>query len=162
MVEIYEPAGVDVSRTHTTPQFKLGTVAKGEQGREYVYCKSSGTHAQYALVAIDEDFTSRSATTTIASEAAGPGWPQIAFATDVYGWIATKGRGLFGKLKDGVAANAQLATSASVGIMAATGSAGSPNLLIGVRVAVAGSGAGNPGEIIAINPSFKLVATGGL
>jgi hypothetical protein len=154
MPEVYSPVGVDLSSTHSTAQFKLGTVAKASDGQEYVYCLSSGSIAQYALVCIDENFTARGGTTALAAEANAPGWPQIAFATDVYGWVCTKGANFQGKLKDGVAANAQLYTSTSVGIMGSESSTGTPLMIAGVRVAVAGSGAGNPGEIIAVRPHF--------
>lgn len=159
MPEVYSPAGVDLSRTHSTPQFKLGTRARAEQGQEYIYCKSSGAHVLGALVAIDEDFTSRSATTTIAKLASGPGWPQIAFATDEYGWIAIQGRGILGKMKDATAADAQLFTSASVGIMGSVASAGAPVMIAGCRNVALSSGAGTAYEICAVNPHFIVVET---
>lgn len=153
--EIYSPAGVDVLKTHSTAQFKLGSIARGSDGQEYVYCLSSGAHALGALVAIDEAFTSRSATSTNAATASGPGWPQVAFADGVYGWIATRGRKLYGKQKDGTAADAQLFTSTSVGIMGSTGSAGGPHLMIaGARNVALTSGAGAAYEICAVNPHF--------
>lgn len=159
VAEIYSPIGVDLSRTHTTPQFKLGAVAKGSYGQEYMYVLSSGAHAQGACVAIDEAFTSRSVTTTIAKTAGKPGWPQIAFTDGVYGWVATAGSKLYGKQKDGVAADAQLFTSNSVGIMGTVNSAGAPVMIAGCRNVALTSGAGAAYEIFAVNPHFIVVET---
>lgn len=157
--EVYHPVGVDLTKTHTTPQFKLGTKARASFGQEYVYCLSSGAHAQGALVAIDEAFTSRSSTTAIAKTAGGPGWPQIAFTDGVYGWVAVCGTKLYGKQKDGTAADAQLFTSTSVGIMGSDASTGAPVMLAGVRNVALSSGAGAAYEICAINPHFIVVET---
>jgi hypothetical protein len=157
--EVYEPIGVDLTRTHATPQFKLGTIARASFGQEYVYAVSSGSHALGALVVVDEAFTSRSATTTNAKLAGGPGWAQIAFTDGVYGWIATRGTKLYGKQKDGTAADAQLFTSASVGIMGTVASAGAPVMIAGCRNVALSSGAGAAYEICAVNPHFIVVET---
>ena len=153
---IFSPVGVDVLATHTSPKFSLGTMAEGAYGQRYVYVLSSGTIALGALVAIDEDFTARGATTALAKTAGGPGWAQVAFATDSYGWVATQGRQLYGKQKDANSADAQLYTSTSVGIMGVDPSTGAPCMLVGVRNVALTSGAGAAYEICAINPSFIL------
>ena len=160
--EIMSPAGADVTRTHTTAQFPLGTVAHGAYDQKYMYVLTSGTLSIGSLVAIDEDFTARGGTTALALTASGPGWSQIAMATDVYGWVATQGRNLYGKQKDGTSADAQLFTSTSVGIMGVTGSTGGPHPMIaGVRSVAGASGAGNPYEICAVNPHFIAAAAQG-
>lgn len=160
MPEIYRPVGVDLTKYHSTPQFKLGAIAEGEQGQKYMYVLSSAAHVQYDLVVIDENFVSRKANTTLAKEAnMGPGWPQLTVATDSYYWCATAGTGILGRMKDGTAANAQLFTSASLGIMASVNSAGAPVMLAGVRNCALSSGAGVAYEISAINPHFVVVET---
>lgn len=156
---IFNLAGVDVLATHTTPKFSLGTMAEGAYGQRYVYVQSSGAHALGALVAVDEAFVSRSATTTNAKLASGPGWPQVAFADGAYGWVATAGRKLYGKQKDANGADTQLFTSASVGIMGVLASAGAPVMIAGVRNVALTSGAGAAYEICAINPHFIVVET---
>jgi hypothetical protein len=157
--EVYSPVGVDLTRTHTTPQFKLGATARGSLGQEYMYVLSSGSHALGALVAIDEAFTSRSATTAIAKTAGRPGWAQQAFTDGSYGWVAIQGTKLYGKQKDGTAADAQLFTSTSVGIMGSDASTGAPVMLAGVRNVALSSGAGAAYEICAINPHFIVAET---
>lgn len=160
MPEIYRPLGVDLTLTHSTAQFKLGTIAYGEQGQKYMYVLSSGAHVQYDLVAIDENFTSKKCNTTLAAEAnMGPGWPQLTVATDQYYWCAIEGTGILGRMKDATAANAQLFTSASLGIMSSQGSTASPVMLAGVRNVALSSGAGVAFEITAINPHFLPKST---
>lgn len=157
--EIYEPAGADVLKVHSTAQFKVGARARGADGQQYIYCKSSGSHALGALVAIDEDSVSRSATTTNATGANRPGWPQVAFATQQYGWVAIAGSNLYGKQKDGTAANAQLYTSTSVGIMSSEGSAGNPLTVLGAKAVGLSSGAGAAYEIMVLDGA-KFVEKG--
>jgi len=99
------------------------------------------------------------ATTTNTTGANAPGWPQLAFATQVYGWIAIAGKGLYGRQKDNVAANAQLFTSASVGIMTDAGSAGNPLAILGVFAVALSSGAGAAYEIMVIDGA-KFVPKG--
>lgn len=156
MVKVYSPAGADLTVTSSTAKFALGTKAELEANGEAIYCLSSGSISQYALVAIDESFTARGCTTTLAGQAATPGWPQIALATDVYGWVQTKGAdsAFLGKMKDNTAADAQLFTSASVGIMSSQGSTGTPLMLAGVRNVGLSSGAGAAYRIMAVNPHF--------
>jgi hypothetical protein len=151
VAEVYYPVGANLYATHTVAQFKLGTRAKASDGQNWVYCKSSGAHALGALVAIDEDFISRSATTTNAAGANAPGWPQIAVATQTYYWAAIAGRNLYGKQKDNTSANAQLYTSASVGIMDGGGSAGNPMAIFGAFAVGLSSGAGAAYEIMVLD-----------
>lgn len=158
MVAIYRPVGADPTALHSTPQFKLGTIAEAADNQEYTYVLASGALAQYALVAIDENLVAGGGTTARAATATMPGWAQVAFADGQYGWVVTKGTNFQGKLKDGVAVDSQLFTTTSVGIIGTDASTGNPWLIAGVKVAVAGSGAGNPGEIIAVNPHFVRTA----
>ena len=154
--KMFTPAGADVLKVTSTAIHALGSKARGEYGQEYVYVLSSGSLALGALVAIDEAFTARGGTTALAKTAGGPGWPQVAFATDQYGWVAVAGRKLYGKQKDGTAADAQLYTSTSVGIMGTDASTGAPVLIAGVRNVALTSGAGAAYEICAVNPHFIL------
>lgn len=157
MAFISSPVGADPTSTHTAPQFKLGAFAVGDDAKKYIYALTSGTVAAYAGVHIDEDLTARAVTTTLAATAGRPGWNpnNASIATDTYGWFIIEGTNFQGKLKDGVAVNAALYTSTSAGIVGSDHSTGDPYLIQGVRVATAGSGAGNPGELIAVNPHFR-------
>ncbi len=157
--EIYHPAGVDVTRVSSTAEFKLGTRARGSDNTVFVYVVSSGSLALGALAAIDEDNVARGGNTTTCTGANRPGWPQVAFATDQYGWVAIQGNQLYGKQKDGTAANAQLYTSTSVGIMSSEGSAGNPLTILGAKAVGLSSGAGAAYEIMVLDGA-KFVEKG--
>jgi len=156
MPDIYSPAGVDITRVGSTALFKLGQRAYGSDDQEYVYVLSSGTVAQYACVGIDENFTARSITTTLAAEANSPGFAQVAFATDQYGWVAVKGHNLITRTKDNTAANAALYTSTSVGVLTSVASTGSPLLVNGVRAVSAAASGGGATTIVATYPTFTV------
>jgi len=79
-------------------------------------------------------------TTTNTTGANAPAGHNLRSRTQVYGWIAIAGKGLYGRQKDNVAANAQLFTSASVGIMTDAGSAGNPLAILGVFAVALSSG----------------------
>lgn len=143
----------------STPEYALGTRARCGDGQTFMYCKASGAHALGALVAIDEDWTSRSATTTNATGANSPGWPQLAVTTQYYYWCAIAGKQLYGKQKDNTSANVQLYTSASVGIMGSEGSAGNPLTILGVKSVGLSSGAGAAYEIMVLDGA-KFVEKG--
>lgn len=157
--KIYAPVGVDVLKAHSTAQFTLGTKARGADGQVFMYVQSSGAHALGACVAIDEDNISRGATTSNATGANCPGWPQIAITDGQYYWAAIAGKQLYGKQKDGVAANAQLYTSTSVGIMSSEGSAGNPLTILGAKNVGTTSGAGAAYEIMVLDGA-KFVEKG--
>src|SRR4030067_211074 len=91
MTDIYEPAGVDITATPTSPQFALGQTAKGADKTEWVYVQASGAITAYDCVAIDEDFTARAVTSALAGAGHRAGFAQVAFADNNYRWGATKG-----------------------------------------------------------------------
>jgi hypothetical protein len=152
---IYEPLGANVSETTTAAKFRLGERASGEQGQEYLYVLSSGTITQYAAVAVDEDFTARALTTTLAGQANTFGTAQVAFTTDKYGWVAVNGCGLNVLCRDNIAANAQLFTTASAGKLTSTASTGGALMVQGVRSATAAASGGGATEIVMSYPSFN-------
>lgn len=156
MPDIYEPAGVDITAVTSTARFRLGQRAYGSEDQQYVYVLSSGTHAVGACVAIDENFTSRSATTTLGAEANSAGFAQVAFATDQYGWVAVHGHNLTARTKDNTAANAALYTSTSVGVLTSVASTSSPLLISGVRTVSAAASGGGLTTIIATYPTFTV------
>lgn len=159
--EEYTPVGANYTQTDTSAVYKLGTVGRGPFAQQYIYAKTSGTVAAYAAVHVNRAFTAAALTTTLAATAGRPAWNpnNASIATQTYGWFIIEGAQFQGKLKDNVVVNAQLYTTTSAGIVGSDFSTGNPYMIIGAKVAVAGSGAGNPGEIIAINPSFRLAGT---
>ena len=115
MVEIYSPVGVDVEVTHTTPQFTLGTRARGEGQREYVYIQASEALDQYDCVGADESFAAAQFTDTEAEDAWKFGVVPVAFAADAYGWMQVKGPCTFNGLA--VSADTVLVSTATAGAL---------------------------------------------
>jgi hypothetical protein len=151
----------DAPNTTTNPEvpglpFALGQAVRATQDQRYVFVKSSGVLAQYAAVCIDEDFTARACTSTLALQANSFGAAQVAFATDQYGWVAVHGHGLQVLTKDAVGPNDALYTSASVGVLTAVASTGDPILVDGVRSVASASSGGGATAIIATYPQFTV------
>lgn len=138
--------------------FALGTRAHGTDGTEWLFVVSSGSITQYSCVCVDEDYTARMSTTTLAGQASHVGFAQSSFATDTYGWVAVNGASLECRVKDNVAANSQLYTSASAGVLGTDASTGNPLLVAGVRTVEAAASGGGATEVIATYPHFKGAA----
>lgn len=91
---ITEPAGANPALTHTVPQFKPGTIGRGNNGTEWMYVKASGAAIkQYYVAAINNSFGAAPASATTAAQGYKPGIAQAAFAQDEYGWVAVRGGG---------------------------------------------------------------------
>src|SRR4030067_1204191 len=95
MTDIYEPAGVDITATPTSPQFALGQTAKGADKTEWVYVQASGAITAYDCVAIDEDFTARAVTSALAGAGHMAGVAQGGFGGNNYGWGGRRGTNNF-------------------------------------------------------------------
>jgi hypothetical protein len=155
MTAIYSPIGADVANVHTTAQFKLGTRGYGDDGSEWVYVQASGAITQYDAVGIDEDFQADQVDSTVGGAAWLPGFAQVAFADNDYGWVATRGSNLYVRAKN-VSADSQLAvgsTGVSAGVLSVSAT-GSVRLNGVVVITTAGSTAAHNVEIIATAPHF--------
>lgn len=155
MTEMYSPVGADVSRTHTTAKHKLGTRGRGSDGTEWIYVQASGAITQYDVVGVDEDFQAATASATVAGAAWLPGFAQIAFADDDYGWVATRGSNISMRAIN-VSADSQLAigtSGVSAGVASVSGT-GSVRLNGVVIISAAGSTAAHTIEMIATAPHF--------
>jgi hypothetical protein len=110
-------AGANAAATTTTKEHTLGTVALGTDGTEWVYCISSGAITQFQAVGINEDFDAYSLTTALAAQSDKIGFAQVAFGAGEYGWVATRGTNIKVRTKASAAADAQLWTTASAGVL---------------------------------------------
>lgn len=117
MPVITSVAGAQAANPGPTREHALGTVATGTDGTEWVYCISSGAITQFQAVGINEDFDAYSLTTALAAQSDKIGFAQIAFAAGEYGWIATRGTNIKVRTKASAAADAQLWTTASAGVL---------------------------------------------
>lgn len=110
-------AGANAANTTTTKEHALGTVAMGSDGTEWVYCISSGAITQYQCVGINEDYDAYSMTTALSVQSDRVGFAQVAFAAGEYGWVATRGTNIKVRTKASAAADTQLWTTASAGVL---------------------------------------------
>jgi hypothetical protein len=71
--------GIDFERRTTTPEFALGTTARANGNRKYIYVVSSGATA----------VGTSTLTGTTVTDTAGSHTADTAFASGEYGWIYT-------------------------------------------------------------------------
>ena len=150
-VEIYRPAGADVDGWESSAQFKLGTIAEGQDGRSFVYVLSSGSLAADAVCGIDEDFTAIELTTTTAAAMHAVGWPEVGCGTGKYGWLCRNGTNFNGLVADNSSADAPLYTTATAGYLSSDSSTANPIKVVGVTCVAVTSG-GGASELIATWP----------
>lgn len=156
MTEAASPVGASYALTHTAAQFKLGTRSRGSDNTEWVYVQADGAIRQYDVCGVDEDYQCSSSSAAIGAAGWLPGFAQVAFADNEYGWVATKGSNIYAKAIN-VSADAQVvvgASGVSAGVMSASGGTGSTALMGVVCVTAAGSTASHNVEIIATSPYF--------
>lgn len=156
MTESYSPVGADFGSTSTTAMFKLGARARGADNTEWVYVQADGAIRQYDVVGVDEDYQASSVTAAIGAAGWLPGFAQVAFADNEYGWVATRGSNIYAKGIN-VSADAQVvvgSSGVSAGVLSVSGGTGSTPLMGVVLVTAAGSTASHNCEIIATNPFF--------
>ena len=154
-------AGVSLTKltTGTTTdgagaEFALGTRATATDGSEWVYVQAAAALAIYSCLAIDENFQASLVTSTLAKAGYSIGFNQVAFADNDMGWVACNAPGNINvRLLTSCAADVQLYTSASAGILDDT--ATSTACLIRGVVAVVAASATAVGyrEAIAVYPS---------
>jgi hypothetical protein len=135
------PAGVIFNDTTASPAVALGTIGYTDDGGEVVYCVSSGAISQYALCGINEDFDVYMMTTALSVQSDRLGFPQIAFGAGEYGWVYTRGSNIKVRTKASAAADAQLWTTASAGVVDDATAASALKLDGVVLVAAAGTAA---------------------
>lgn len=115
--------GANFLLTHTTPQHKLGTIARNDDGQEAMYVRADD--ALTALNACTFDFAAGGSgaaanvpflvtpTSAVAQEIAG--YPLVAFAAGAYGWIVVRGPVEGINCASSVAAGEILVTTATAG-----------------------------------------------
>ncbi len=132
--------GANFAAIHDAPQFKLGTTLLGSDGTEWVYVKATTALTQYDCAGVDEDYNAVPITSTLARAGYIPGFAQVAFTVNYYGWVALKGANISVRIKASCAADVQLYTSATAGVLDDTNTTTS-SAIRGVVVVVAGTSA---------------------
>jgi hypothetical protein len=132
--------GAQLSRIDDTAQYKLGTRIETIAGTILRYVLNDSTaKTQYEAQIIDKDWKisgSTGVTTTLAATApVRIGWPQQTggFTASKYGWVATGGVGFRGKVAASCAADVELYTTATGGVLDDTAT----KLVTGVKATTA-------------------------
>lgn len=101
----------------TTAKHKLGTIAEGTDGSHWMYVQCSTAVTQYMYVAIDEDYTANPGTTALIQAGHRPGFAQVAFSAQDYGWVALGGSNINCLVGKSCAADTSLYTSNTTGYL---------------------------------------------
>lgn len=133
--------GVKLNASDEAKQVPLGTVTTTSDGGEAVYCIASGAVSQYALCGINEDFDIYMMTSALAVQSDRLGLPQVEAAAGEYVWAYTRGNNIKVRTKASAAADAQLYTTASAGVVDDATATGALKLDGFVLVAAAGTAA---------------------
>lgn len=149
--------GANLGATSTEAQFALGTRVIGDAGTEWMYVRAGSAVTQYDVVAINSSYSAVPVTSTLAGQGITPGFAQIAFAANDYGWVALKGAsGLRVRTGASTVKDSLLyvgTTGLSAGQVGSTSATGRVALNGVVTVATAASAGVKP-AIIATSPFF--------
>jgi hypothetical protein len=154
--EAYSPVGANYASTSTTCDFKLGGRSIGADGTEWIYVQADGAITKYDCVGVDENFQATAVTSTIGGAAWLPGFAQVAFADNEYGWVATRGSNIYVRAKSAVP-DSQLYVGTSgtaAGVVVSTSATGRVALNGVVLVTTASAGTAEAIEILATHPFF--------
>ncbi len=134
-------------------RFRLGQTVTGSDGSRWIYVQAAAAITQYDCVAIDEDYQATPMTKALADAGHQPGFAQVAFDDNDFGWVATHlpGNGSV-RVAASCAADVQLYTTGNAGILDDTSA--SQTLIRGVVIVAAGTSSGaSAREVMAVNPS---------
>ena len=132
--------------------FALGTTARGTDGTEFVFCQAGAaistlTTEPYVL-AIDEDFQAVKVTKTLASAGHTIGVaPPVAIPDNEFFWAVTKGSNFNVKVAVSCAADVNLWTTATAGILDDTSGA-THVAVLGIKLVVAASASQSAGSTV--------------
>lgn len=144
--------GFDQAAVYDDAAFALGTTVRGEDGTEFMFVQAgeaiSTTTKQPFCLTIDEDFEAKKITKTSAS--AGhmiAVAPQAIIGDDKYFWAITKGSQFNLKVGVSCAADVNLWTTATAGVLDDT-SGGSHVVVLGVKITTAASTSASAGSTV--------------
>ena len=158
MTEQHNVIGVDTANPASAYNHKLGEIAIGGDGTEWVYVNAEAAITQYHTVEIDENFNASPLTIANLHNGYDVGFAQAAFQSGQKGWVARRGSNINALVAKSCNADVALFATSTDGVLddAATGT--TTDLVAGV-VAVAGSttGTAKAVEIIATYPHAQNV-----
>lgn len=97
--------------------FSLGHRVAGTDNSEWVYVQAGGAITQYDAVAIDENYQAVALTSALALAGHMIGFAQVAFSDNDLGWVALEGSNITARIAGSCAADVQLYTSATAGVL---------------------------------------------
>lgn len=133
--------GTRLDEANDSALFTLGQVVQGTDGTEWMYCVASGAVTAYQAVGINEDYDTYGLTTALAAQSDRVGFAQFAMSSGQYGFVAVKGSNIKVRTKASCAADSQLWTTASAGVLDDATAAGAYKIDGVVCVAAAGTAA---------------------
>jgi len=155
--------GVDLTRqvagTSTdgaNAEFTLGSHHAGSDNSTWVYVQAGAAITAFDCVAIDENYQAVAATKALIDAGHTPGFAQAAFDDNDLGWVATKGSNISCRVGISCAADVQLYTTSTAGVLDDT--AASQTAIRGVVAVAANTSAVAAVEVIATFPSGTATA----
>lgn len=147
--------GINYTNLDSSPQFALGTESRGTDNTVWVYGKSTAAITQYDWVAVDEDFNVAAGTKALADAGHKVAFAQTArTAATWYGWFASSGSNIKGRVAASCAPDAALYTTATAGVLDDTSA--SQTKILGLVAVTSGSTSGVKAvEVIATYPHAK-------
>lgn len=97
--------------------FALGTRVRATDGQEYVFVQAGEAITQYMYVCIDEDFQAVKGTKALVDAGHQVAFAQVAFSDNDFGWVATRGANLTGRVLGSCVADVALYTSGTAGVL---------------------------------------------
>jgi hypothetical protein len=151
MAIIMEPFGAKLDRADSSPEFKVGTVARLDDGGTAVYISASSAIAVNDAVGIDENFAGAPLTKAMADD----GWnfgvaADVAIGSGSYGWARKQGSNFSVNVLASCGADVPLYTSATAGSL--DDSSSSQTKIDGIVIVTADGGSGSAIECIATYP----------
>jgi hypothetical protein len=123
--------GAKLTEASTTPTHALGQLVQANAGAVFMYVRASSTISQYDCAVADSSYKANAITSSLVTEGASIGWPQVSAVADDYLWMALQGRTINIRVASSAAANAALYTTATAGVL---DDAAANNLIEGVKV----------------------------
>lgn len=119
MTEQYSVIGVDTANPSSASNHKLGELAVGGDGTEWVYvqCASAQAITQYDTVTIDENYEASPVLPAALDDGHAIGFAQAAFTKNQFGWVAKRGSNIKARFAANVNADVELYATSTAGVL---------------------------------------------
>lgn len=140
--------GVDFNTSSSTQQFALGDIALGTNDSMFTYVEMSGAATTGQIVAITSAGTATRCLTSGGQNALNSiiGFPQCAFASGEFGWVAQRGNALYVASSGTISPSGVLYVAVTSGLIHTTSAS---STLTGVVILVSGSASATANPVLA-------------